>query len=86
MEPRLGRKVNFAPGKIPLWGKSPQKCIYSVPDQETAKHRAPKVWLASVERGRYSNKAKTRNPLKFDGMPQTNSPISAANGPKFTIL
>jgi len=36
---RVGRKVNFADGKIPLGGKSPRpkkKCIYSVPAQETA--------------------------------------------------
>jgi len=34
--------VNFAPDKIllPVWGKSPKKCIYSVPEQEMAKHRA----------------------------------------------
>jgi len=31
----LERKVNFAAGKIPLGGK-----IYSIPAQETAKHRA----------------------------------------------
>ena len=37
------------------------------------------VWLCS-------NAAKTRNPLKFAGVPQTNETISAANGPKFTIL
>ena len=37
------------------------------------------VWLCS-------NAAKTRNPLKFAGMPQTNEKISAASGPKFTIL
>jgi len=43
-----------------------------------------KVWLASVERRRCSNEAKTRNPLKFSGVP--NEPISAASGPKFTIL
>jgi len=30
--------------------------------------------------------AKTRNPLKFAGLPQTPEPISAASGPKFTIL
>jgi len=30
--------------------------------------------------------AKTRNPLKFAGVPQTNETISAASGPKFTIL
>ena len=33
-----------------------------------------------------SNAAKTRNQLKFGGVPQTNEPISAARGPKFTIL
>jgi len=33
-----------------------------------------------------SNTAKTRNQLKFGGVPQTNETISAANGPKFTIL
>ena len=29
---------------------------------------------------------KTRNPLKFAGVPQTTGPISATRGPKFTIL
>ena len=33
-----------------------------------------------------SNAAKTRNQLKFAGVPQTGQPISAASGPKFTIL
>ena len=33
-----------------------------------------------------SNAAKTRNQLKFAGVPQTSQPISAANRPKFTIL
>jgi len=37
------------------------------------------VWLSS-------NAAKTRNPLKFAGVPQTNETISAASRPKFTIL
>jgi len=48
-----------------------------------------KVWLTSLEcRARVpcSNAAKTRNPLKFAGVPQTGKPISAASGPKFTIL
>jgi len=45
-----------------------------------------KVWLASVQRRRCSKEAKTRNPLKFAGVPQTKEPISAASGPKFTIL
>ena len=33
-----------------------------------------------------SNAAKTQNPLKFAGVPQTPEPISAVSGPKFTIL
>jgi len=34
----------------------------------------------------YSNAAKTQNPFKFVGVPQTPEPISATSGPKFTIL
>ena len=30
--------------------------------------------------------AKTRYPLKYDGVPQTRQSISAVSGPKFTIL
>ena len=33
-----------------------------------------------------SNAAKTRNQLKFGGVPQTNERISAASRPKFTIV
>ena len=33
-----------------------------------------------------SNAAKAQNPLKFAGVPQTTGSISAARGPKFTIL
>ena len=45
-----------------------------------------KVWLTPSTRVTCSNAAKARNPLKFAGVPQTNETISAANGPKFTIL
>jgi len=46
-----------------------------------------KVWLMPIIRVPCSNAAKTRNPLKVAGMPQTNEPISAASGlSKFTIL
>ena len=41
---------------------------------------------ASGERRGCSNEAKTRNPLKFAGAPQTNETISAASAPKFAIL
>jgi len=44
MGERKRRKVNCARGKIPSGGKNPQKCIYSVPAQETAKDHAKFGW------------------------------------------
>jgi len=58
--------------------------VYTVPAQETAKHRARFAW--PPERCDCSNEVKTRNPLKFAGVPQTCQLISAVSGPKFTIL
>ena len=45
-----------------------------------------KVWLAPTTRVPCSNAAKTRNPLKFAGVPQTRQQISAASGPKFANI
>ena len=45
-----------------------------------------KVWLTLTTWLQCSNAAKTRKPLKFAGVLQTGKPISAASGPKFTIL
>jgi len=45
-----------------------------------------KVWLTPTTRVPCSNAAKTRNPLKLAGVPQTNETTSAASGPKFTIF
>jgi len=61
-----------------------QKCIISI--RPGKGQTLCKVWLASVERRRCSNAAKTRNPLEFAEVPQTNEKISATSGPKFTIL
>ena len=44
------------------------------------------VWLTPTTRLPCSNAAKTRNSLKFAGVPQTHQQISAVSGPKFTIL
>ena len=46
----------------------------------------PQSWLTPTTRVPCSNAAKTPNALKFAGVPQTNERISAASGPKFTIL
>ena len=71
--------MNFARGKISPGERAPEKNIYSVPAQETAKHRTNcKDWLASGERRRSSNEANTRNPLKLAGVPKTPELISAA--------
>jgi len=44
------------------------------------------VWLTPTTRVPCSNAAKTRNPLKFAGVPQTRQRFSAVSRPKFTIL
>jgi len=45
-----------------------------------------KVWLTPNTGVPCSNVAKTQNPLKYAGLPQTTGSISATSGPKFTIL
>jgi len=44
------------------------------------------VWLMPTTRVLCSKAAKTQNPLKLPGVPQTNETISADSGSKFTIL
>jgi len=44
------------------------------------------VWLTATTRVWCSNTSKTRNMLKFAGIPQTRQQISAVSRPKFTIL
>jgi len=44
------------------------------------------VRLTPTARVPFSNAAKTRNPLKLAGVPQTPETISAVSGPKFAIL
>ena len=45
-----------------------------------------KVWLTPTTRVPCSNAAKTRNPLKRTGVPQTRQQILVASGPTFTVL
>jgi len=44
-ERKTWTQIEFCTCKIPSGGKSPRKCIYSVPAQETAKHRTKFGWL-----------------------------------------
>ena len=44
------------------------------------------MWANAQRDGRPAEYRWTRNPLKLPGVPQTNESISAASGPKFTIL
>jgi len=49
----------------------------------------PNIGFDPVQRGKVSltpTTAKTRNPLKLAGVPQTNETISAASRQKFAIL
>jgi len=65
-------------GKNSVMVQEPRKCIQctSPGDGQTS----CKVWLASDERHRCSNEAKTRNPLKFAVVPQNPKPLSALVG------
>jgi len=54
--------------------------------QVTPSVQRRKVWLTPTTTVPCSNAAKTRNPLKFAGVPQTTGLISAASGPKSAIL
>jgi len=58
----------------------------ALPNIGGARCSTPQFWLTPTTTVSCSNTAKTRNPLKLAGMPQTNETISAASGPKFTIL
>ena len=46
----------------------------------------PQSLVTPTTRAPCSNAAKTRNPLKFAGVPQTRQQISDVSRPKFTIL
>ena len=85
----IGERKTWTQNGFYIWensvrGKSRRKCIRctSPGDGQTS----CKLYLASGERRRCSNEAKTRNPLKFAGVPETGTPISAVSGPKFAIL
>ena len=75
----LENRNNKNVGQCPTWG--PPCRIQAAPSVQRRK-----VWLAPTTRVPCSNAAKTRNPLKYAGVPQTNETISAASGLKFTIL
>jgi len=79
-----GSKVNFAPGKIPLWGNSRQKCINSLPAQETAKHCAKFGWLP-LSNITAVTKPRRESRWNLLGCPKPPN-WSHASAPKFTIL
>ena len=61
-------------------------------DSRPSEHRwrnlfnAAKFWLTPTTRCRAVTLTRTRNPLKFAGVPQTTGSISAISRSKFTIL
>jgi len=46
----------------------------------------PQIWLTPTTRVPCSNAAKTRNPFKFAGVPQTRQQVLAASRPKISTL
>jgi len=58
----------------------------ALPNVGGASVQRRRVWLTPNTGMPCSNAAKTQNSLKFAGVPQTRQQISAASGPKFTIL
>jgi len=58
----------------------------TLPNIDGALCSMPQSWLTPTTRVPCSNTAKTRKALKFAGVPQTYQQITAASGPKFTIL
>jgi len=65
--------------KLEMWANDQR-------DGRPAEYRCSTPQSLADTRVPRSNAAKTRNRLKFTGVPQTNETISAACGPKFTIL
>jgi len=79
----LWRKVNFAPGKILLGGKSPQKCIFSVAAQETAKHRAKFCWppMSDVAAATKPRRESRWNLLGCPKLPNRSQPLVDRSSP-----
>jgi len=63
--------------QLEMWANAQRDC-------RPAEYRWRNLFNAAIRL--CSNAAKKRNPMKFAGVPQTNERISAASGPKFTIL
>jgi len=60
--------------------------MVALPNIGGALYSTPQSLAAAHYNMPCSNAAKTRNQLKFGGVPQMVEPISAVSGPKFTIL
>ena len=68
------------------YGARAPKNVYIVCQPRRRPNISCKFWLTSNERRRCSKEDKTRNQLKFAGVPQTTEPLSAVIGPTFTLL
>jgi len=84
-ECKTSTQSEFCSWQNSVRGQEPPKmhiqCTSAGDDQTSCE-----VWLTSVEQCLCSNATKTRNRLKFTGVPETHQQISATSGPKFTIL
>jgi len=78
-------QIEFCIGQNSIRGQEPPE-MYILCTGPGDGQTSCKDCLASGERCQCSNDAKTRNLLKCARVPQTNEPISAVGGLKFTIL
>ena len=72
--------MNFCPWRNSAKGQEPPKVYNPIGDGQTS----CKVWLASGERRRSANEAKTRNRLKFAGgheLPNRSQPLVGRSSP-----
>jgi len=85
-ERKTSTQSEFYTGQNSLIGARAAENVHIIMYQPRRRPNIVQSLLTSVERRRCSNETNTRYPLKFAGVPQSGKPISAANGPKFTIL
>ena len=67
-----------------MWASA--NVMAALPNIVDALCSTPQSWLTFTAGVPCSNAAKMRNPLKFAWVSKTNETISAASGPKFTLL
>ena len=78
--------VAYFQQKMPVFQHRTRVWANAQRDGRPASVQRRNVWLTPITTLPCSNTARTRNPFKFTGVPQTRQQISAISTSKFTIL